>query len=252
LTILSRRARNRLAQRAIRERKNAHIQHLEQQLALAQKGETDARVQALLDENEKLRKAFLTVRKKLLSLSTTSTLLADSLLPFLNAGSPTPNQPVGETNPLSESEGTSPTDMPGTGEQCLMTDINISQCEPILDPVDSSFLLSSNQEYGAAASFGERALPIQQHVLEADAISMGKSVVPCDFRTGSKPFGGGLDNFANMYFPLGHMPTTTGFAVNNPELPNLLFPRSSRLSDHIDFIRYIIRANGLADSSSVS
>jgi hypothetical protein len=194
----------------------------------------------------------LTVRKKLLSLSTTSSLLADSLLPFLNPGSPAPNQPVGETNPLSESEGSSPTDMPGTKEQCLMTDINTSQCEPILDPVDSSFLLPNNQEYDAAASFGERGLPIQPHVLGGDAVSIGKSLVPSDSRMGNKPFAGGLDNSANMYFPLGHLPTTAGFAVNTPELSNPLFRRTSRLSDHIDFIRYTIRANGLADSSSVS
>ena len=159
---------------------------------------------------------------------------------------------MGETNPLSESEGSSPTDMPGTEEQFLMTDISTSQCEPVLDPVDSSFLLPTDQEYDAAVSFGEKGLPIQPHLSGADAVNISKPLVPYDSRVGSKPFAGGLDNPANLYFPLGHMPTTTGFAVNTPELPNPLFRRSSRLTDHIDFIRYTIRANGLADASSVS
>lgn len=251
MTVLSRRARNRLAQRAIRERKNAHIQHLEQQLALAQKGEGDARLQALLDENEKLRKAFLTVRKKLLSLSTTSSLLADSLLPFLDAGTASPNQPMSEINPLSESERSSATDSSATLDQFSMAGICASQDEPILDPVNPPSLLQTDQEYGAAGSFEERALPIQPHVLGADNLNICRPLLACDSRTASRPYAGALDNPSHLYFPLGHMPTTTGFAVNTPHMPNSLSRRRSALSDHIDFIRYTIRANGLANSSSL-
>jgi hypothetical protein len=203
----------------------------------------------LLEENEKLRKAFLTVRKKLLSLSTTSSLLADSLLPFVNAGNVSPNQPLGELNSLYESEGSSPTDVTRSEEQCLMTDISTSQCEPILDPIDPSFLLHTSQEYGAAP-LGESGMPIQPHILDTDTMGIGKSIVPCDSRTGGRPFAEGLDNSANLYFPLGHMPT--GFPVNIPKLSNSPLRRSSRLSEHIDFIRYTIRASGLADSSSGS
>lgn len=75
----SRRLRNRLSQKAVRERKAARIQQLEQQLATVTKGDDSARVTELMNTNSRLRHALLDTRKKLASLSATATLLAEQI-----------------------------------------------------------------------------------------------------------------------------------------------------------------------------
>lgn len=71
--------RNRLSQKAVRERRAARIQQLEQQLAAVTKGEDSVRVTELLNTNSKLRHALLDTRKKLASLSATATQLGDRI-----------------------------------------------------------------------------------------------------------------------------------------------------------------------------
>ena len=74
-----RRLRNRLSQKAVRERKAARIQQLEQQLATAIKDDDSARVSELLNTNTRLRHALLDTRKKLASLSATATQLGQRI-----------------------------------------------------------------------------------------------------------------------------------------------------------------------------
>ncbi|KAJ4288949.1 hypothetical protein N0V90_011291 [Kalmusia sp. IMI 367209] len=79
-----RRLRNRLSQKAVRERKAARIQQLERQLATITKGGESARVEALLNTNSKLRQALLNTRKKLASLSATATQLGEQIKAVLD------------------------------------------------------------------------------------------------------------------------------------------------------------------------
>lgn len=76
---MCRRLRNRLSQKAVRERKAARIQQLEQQLASVTKGDDSERVTKLLDTNSRLRHALLDTRKKLASLSATATALGERI-----------------------------------------------------------------------------------------------------------------------------------------------------------------------------
>ncbi|KAF1816929.1 hypothetical protein P152DRAFT_453537 [Eremomyces bilateralis CBS 781.70] len=74
-----RRLRNRLSQKAVRERKAARIHQLEQELATVTKGNDSARVTELLNTNSRLRHALLDTRKKLASLSATATQLGEQI-----------------------------------------------------------------------------------------------------------------------------------------------------------------------------
>lgn len=78
-----RRTRNRLAQRAVRDRRTARIRHLEQQLAAFQHSDVD-RFQESQDEIAKLRNGLYVARKKLFSLAATATKLANDIGPLLN------------------------------------------------------------------------------------------------------------------------------------------------------------------------
>ncbi|CAO2654536.1 Nn.00g112690.m01.CDS01 [Neocucurbitaria sp. VM-36] len=77
--VKQRRLRNRLSQKAVRERKAARIQQLEQQLATVTKEDDSARVNELLDTNTRLRHALLDTRKRLTSLSATATQLGQRI-----------------------------------------------------------------------------------------------------------------------------------------------------------------------------
>jgi uncharacterized coiled-coil DUF342 family protein len=69
-----------LSQKAVRERKAARIQELEQQLAtVTTKGDDSARVTKLLHKNARLRHELLDTRKKLASLSATATQLGERI-----------------------------------------------------------------------------------------------------------------------------------------------------------------------------
>ncbi|KAF2795963.1 hypothetical protein K505DRAFT_335587 [Melanomma pulvis-pyrius CBS 109.77] len=74
-----RRLRNRLAQKAVRERKAARVQQLEQQLATVIETDDSTRVNQLLKSNSRLRLALLDTRKRLGSLSATATQLAQQI-----------------------------------------------------------------------------------------------------------------------------------------------------------------------------
>jgi hypothetical protein len=169
----------------------------------------------------------------------------------VNAAHASPNQPPGEIDSLCESEGSSPTEVAASEEQCLMTDISTSQCEPILELPDPSPLLQiqTNQAYGTFP-LGESGMPISSHILTTDAVDVGMPLVSCDARTGSKSFAYFPENPSNLYFPLGYLPM--GLPVNMPASSNTPFRKSSRLSEHIDFIRYTMSSHGLANSSSAS
>lgn len=79
-----RKLRNRLSQKAIRERRMAHIHHLEQQLASSRQQGGSERIDELLEENAKLREGLHSTRKKLLSISTTASHVADNIKPILH------------------------------------------------------------------------------------------------------------------------------------------------------------------------
>lgn len=76
--------RNRLSQKAVRERKAARVHQLEQQLAAASTGDDSARVTDLLDANCKLRHELLNTRKKLASLAATATELSERIRTVLD------------------------------------------------------------------------------------------------------------------------------------------------------------------------
>lgn len=212
--------------------------HLEQQLALAQQGDADSRIQALLEENANLRKAFLTIRKKLLSLSTTSSLLADSLLPFMSTEQALPNQLPDELcSPHSQSEGSSPVDVPTREDQGITTNIDGGLCEPITGPIDSYPVVHTSPDFNPV-----RHMPLSSDILNANVTEVANGMVSSEVRTGSKFFPSYLGP-GNLYFPLG-MP------LNMPTPSNMAFRKTSKLSDHIDFMRYIVRSHGLADSFS--
>lgn len=81
-----RRARNRLAQRAVRERRTARLRHLEHQLAASQRSDAD-QLQQVLDENASLRDALCAARKKLFSVAASVTKLANDIAPLLGLDS---------------------------------------------------------------------------------------------------------------------------------------------------------------------
>jgi hypothetical protein len=79
--------RNRLSQKVIRERRSAYIEQLEAKVAfLSQPGSHDP-ASELWQRNAALQDSLHTLRKKLLSLSTTIVGLADNVLPILNTSS---------------------------------------------------------------------------------------------------------------------------------------------------------------------
>lgn len=75
-----------MAQKAVRERRTAHIRHLERQLAASQRSDAD-RFQEILDENAKLRDSLRAVRKKLFSVAATVTNVANDIGPLLHLDS---------------------------------------------------------------------------------------------------------------------------------------------------------------------
>ncbi len=75
----TRRLRNRLSQKAIRERRTAYIEQLEQKVAFFTKRSQENSLDELWEQNAKLRDALHVFRKKLLSVSTTVTSLADGV-----------------------------------------------------------------------------------------------------------------------------------------------------------------------------
>ena len=79
-----RRVRNRLSQRAIRERRAIRIQQLEQELAQTRQNDSEIRFNELRAENDKLRNGLHATRKKLLSISTTTSSVADNILTLLD------------------------------------------------------------------------------------------------------------------------------------------------------------------------
>ena len=93
-----RRVRNRLSQRAIRERRAIRIQQLEQDLAQIHKS-SGTRFDDLRAENEKLRNGLHATRKKLLSISTTTSSVADTIRALLDL-EPTKNEPDDDAEPL--------------------------------------------------------------------------------------------------------------------------------------------------------
>lgn len=68
-----------MSQKAVRERRAARIQQLEQQLAAVTKGDDNDRVNELLNANCRLRRELLDTRKKLASLSATATQLGERI-----------------------------------------------------------------------------------------------------------------------------------------------------------------------------
>jgi len=195
-----------------------------------------------MEENANLRKAFLTVRKKLLSLSTTASLLADSLLPFVNAEQASTYEPRDELSPLCQSEGSSPAaEVTVEEDQRLASYVSNSQCEAILDSGGAYTLLQGNQGY-APVALGESGMPLAWDIASAEHIEGGKTTGPLEARTNSKSFAESLDNPGSCFFQLGS-------PWNTLSSSSASFRQSSRLSEHIDFIRHIIKSNGSANSS---
>lgn len=81
---ICRRVRNRLSQRAIRERRAIRIQQLEEEVAQTRQSNAETRWDDLRAQNEKLRNGLHETRKKLLSVSTTTSSVADTIRSLLD------------------------------------------------------------------------------------------------------------------------------------------------------------------------
>ncbi|EXJ56034.1 hypothetical protein A1O7_08965 [Cladophialophora yegresii CBS 114405] len=81
------RMRNRLSQKVIRERRSAYIEQLEAKVAFLSQHKPNGPSSELWQRNEALQDSLHTLRKKLLSVSTTIIGLADGVLPALNTSS---------------------------------------------------------------------------------------------------------------------------------------------------------------------
>lgn len=229
---------------ASRERKTAQIRRLEHQLALARRHDGGAEVQALMEENANLRQSFLTVRRKLLSLSTTASLLADSLVPFINGEQESACKPHEDsTSPPNKDEESPPAESDVEGDHFLTSYVDDSQSEPILHLGDAFPFLEADQEYTSliprengvtlppyAASIGPIDGSISGESLEANA----------RLRSSTETFHIPSNLFEHLQSPRNMMPSPPCVPVR----------QRSRMSMHIDFIQQVMRSKGWANSSS--
>jgi hypothetical protein len=225
---------------ASRERKTAQIRRLEHQLALAQRHDGGAAVQALMEENANLRQSFLTVRKKLLSLSTTASLLADSLIPFINGEQESACKPHEDsTSPPNKDEESPPVESEAEGDPFLASYVDGSQCEPIIDSGDDFPFLEADQEYTSFVP-GEDGVALPSYVMSTGPVDGSITEEPSESRARHRS---STETFC--------IPSNL-FHLQSPRnmMPHVPVRQRSQMSMHIDFIRQTMRANGWANSSS--
>lgn len=239
-----RRARNRLAQMASRERKTAQIRRLEHQLALARRHDGGAEVQALMEENANLRQSFLTVRRKLLSLSTTASILADSLVPFINGEQESACKPHEDsTSPPNKDEESPPAESDVEGDHFLTSYVDDSQSEPILHLGDTFPFLEADQEYTSLIP-RENGVTLPSYaasIKPIDGSIAGESLeVSARLRSSTETFHIPSNLFEHVQSPRNIMPSSPCVPVR----------QRSQMSMHIDFIQQVMRSKGWANSSS--
>ncbi|RFU33283.1 hypothetical protein B7463_g3054, partial [Scytalidium lignicola] len=270
-----RRARNRLAQKAIRERTTAHIRHLEHQLAVAQRSKDADYGQELLEENAKLRGGLRETRKKLFSIAETVTSLADNLGPLLHLDT---NALTAELDVLvaPQNSGSPETRSPSCDNSVVAVEAatSISTIEFPGSPVDVNEVrgeLTISMGDDGPPHDHESAPVWTDSIIDTNALSSGYNALgsfECRQTQALFPSSGPLASIGGTSgvageptdIPENELDLTSNFLnLNNPSWPNFeSFPYSypqgplrryshSQFSDHLDFILKLLRQNGYTE-----
>ncbi|OQU98707.1 hypothetical protein CLAIMM_04451 [Cladophialophora immunda] len=253
------RMRNRLSQKAIRERRSAYIEQLEAKVAFLSQQESVDPSSELWQRNEALQDSLRALRKKLLSISTTIIGLSDSVLPILNSSKTAETEGESSilTRPTIDSPPapamSSPDAVLHSSDDGVSMNINGSHDgSQSAGPVNLDFLTTSTDSPSCHDDMAK--LGADPWMMSSKTGSSNTGGVLADWNWSDSSFhvlGGASSQPAQLQNYLGKELDFTEAAVDAVSLPlvslseRALVQKTSNLSDHLQYVCDLVQLSSL-------